>query len=358
MEYKDYKDVEMIRYKEERSATDRYKAQYLEGFERIIQKREEALSVKRDSYVSGIFDHPEKYREDLKKMLGWPLTCPKDDRPPKANIQTLSEENGYTVFRLQLEVLDGVYMSGLYFKTATPKRPLVIAQHGGVGSPESAAGFYGGTANYNDMIDRILQFDSNVFAPQVLVWDSGTYNEYSIKYDRCAIDARLKRVGSSAAAVEIYGITRIIDYFEAEADIVGIGMLGLSYGGFYTLFTAALDTRIRSAISCSFFNKREDYAWCDWTWYQAAERFSDAEVACLVYPRRLCIEVGDKDATFRVPGAVSEMERLRKLCEKKDTEWLQFIVFDGKHEFCQDDEPIRKLIDDLVGRGSAHGKVL
>lgn len=41
------------------------------------------------------------------------------------------------------------------------------------------------------------------------------------------------------------------------------GMVGLSYVGFYTLYIAALDTRIKAAVSCSFFNDRDRYPWSD-----------------------------------------------------------------------------------------------
>lgn len=348
MEYKDYKDVEIISYKEGHDVTDKYKGQYLDGFEKIIKRREIELAEKRDTYCKDIFENQEQFRDDLKNMLGWPLTEEKCNNIPNVITEKLSEENGFTIYRMQFEILDNVYMTGLYFKTATEKRPLVIAQHGGVGSPERVAGFYGSTANYNDMIDRILQFDCNVFAPQVLVWDSGTYNEYNVSYDRRAVDGRLKRVGSSVAAVEVYGITRIIDYFDEQDYIGNIGMIGLSYGGFYTLFTTAIDTRIKAAISCSFFNKRDEYAWADWTWNSSAEKFSDAEIACLIYPRKFCIEVGDKDETFNVSGALSEIKRLEDLCKDKKEEWLKFIVFDGRHEFCRDDEPIKNLIDELI----------
>lgn len=29
------------------------------------------------------------------------------------------------------------------------------------------------------------------------------------------------------------------------------------------------------------------------------------------------------------------------------TDWVDFITFEGGHEFCRDDAPIEKLIDDL-----------
>ena len=348
MEYAEIKYVEVISYKEEREVTDIYKKNYIDGIENLIKSRQELLAKERSEYCKDIFKNQEKYRSDFRAMLGWPLTDARSNTLPKVIEEELSMQGKYTIYRMQFEILDGVYMTGLFFKTSCEKRPLIIAQHGGVGSPERVAGFYGGSANYNDMIDRILQFDCNVFAPQALVWSSETYNEYSIDCDRKSIDARLKRVGSSITAVEVHGLTRILDYFENQNYVGNFGMIGLSYGGFYTLFTTALDTRIKAAISCSFFNTRDNYAWADWTWQNSAAKFADAEIACLVYPRKLCIEVGQNDKTFEVSGAVLEMERLKELCNGK-TDWLECIVFDGTHEFCRDDEPIKRLIENLSG---------
>lgn len=104
-------------------------------------------------------------------------------------------------------------MTGLFFKVdGEEKKPLVIAQHGGQGTPELISGVYGKTDIYNDMLQRIRENGVHVFAPQLLLWS----DDYNVEFDRKAIDARLKRVGSSITAVEIYRIIRILDYFEAQ----------------------------------------------------------------------------------------------------------------------------------------------
>jgi len=184
----------------------------------------------------------------------------------------------------------------------------------------------------------------HVFAPQLLLWDT---KEYGNSYDRLEIDRRLKRVGSSITAVEVYAVMRSLDYFEHLMPGAVFGMAGLSYGGFYTLFTAAADTRIRSALSCSFFSTRRDYAWPDWSWFNAAGSYEDAEVACLVYPRRLCIEMGDHDFLFAGEKTLQEAARVRKYAGD-NTDWFDCILFDGDHEFYCDDAPLDRMIEDLL----------
>lgn len=335
-----------MNYREEKNQSKKYKEAYLDGLEVLIRQRQKEAERMRYEYIKDVFLNQEKYRDDFKKMLGWPLVDYKKDGIVMPMIDKLSDEDGFSVYRMRFEILDGLYMTGLFLKADTDEsRPLIIAQHGALGTPELIAGVYGSTANYNDMTERVLKYGVNVFAPQLLLWS----DEYDVPYDRIAVDARLKRLGSSITAVEIFGITRILDYFETREYVSSIGMIGLSYGGFYTLFTAAVDTRIKAAISCSFFNTRDEYTWSDWTWFDSARRFDDAEIAALIYPRKLCIEMGKNDELFDYSLSIKSFDKLNEilaLIDGKQTE-NSFIVFDGTHEFCKDDKPIEELVQEL-----------
>ena len=338
-----------MEYKENILDSKEYRQNYLDGINKIIELRKNEAKSIRKEYIKGIFDNQEKYRADFCEMLGWPLNDKKmlsDRKVPKVVSNTLlSEDNEYELYRMQLEVLPDVNMEGLFYKLKSgEKNPVVIAQHGGSGMPETIAGFYESTYNYNDMLQRIQKNHVNIFAPLVLVW-----SPYSVgvSIDRNVTDAALKRVGSSITAIEVYGIMRAIDYLTSQPFISNVGMVGLSYGGFYTLYTSAIDTRIKSAISCSYFNTRDLVPWVDWVFRDAAYKFDDAEIAALVYPRHLCIEVGDNDDLFKVSGAIESFEKLKDICAKVGTEWVDFIPFKGNHEFYKEDEPIIKLIKDI-----------
>jgi len=330
-----------MKYAEDRDTSKAYKQNYVNDIQNLIEQRKKESDQKREAYCADICTNGDFHRDAFRRMLGWPLVGHTSCGIPACKSELLSGEDGYEIFRMQFKVLDGLTMTGLYFRMESKKpRPLVLVLHGGYGTPERIAGFYGDTGNYNDMLHRVRTQGVDVFAPQLLLWRDEVRDDYDVAYSRHDVDTQLKRVGSSATAVEVYAMTRILDYFETKAEITSFGMVGLSYGGFYTLFTAAADTRIKAAISCGFFNTRDKVGWPDWTWFRSAELYDDAEAACLIYPRKLWLEIGNRDALFDYRYGERSFARIEKLCGKAGMDWVKLIVFDGVHEFCKEDDPI------------------
>lgn len=337
-----------MNYREERDVTKLLKEEYRDGLTYLIAKMQKNAEEKRAEYISDIFTDTERYREDFRKMLGWPLTGSKLSDPPEVTEEFLAEEETHLIYRMSFEITGGVKMSGLFFKSKeNGRKPLVIVQHGGCGTSEGISCFYGNTWNYNHMLERVIKYGVHAFAPQLLIWNG---EEYGVQFSRADIDTRLKRLGSSVTAIEIYGITRILDYFEAKDYVGNFGMIGLSYGGFYTLFTAAAETRIKSAVSSCYFNTRDKYPWSDWTWFDAAYKFDDAEIACLVYPRRLAVQIADHDELFDHRHGEESFDKVVKYCTDAGvgTDWIDFIVFGGTHELCTDDTQIERMIEDII----------
>ena len=146
-----------MNYREKTEQSKNFKENYIESLNAVIKRRTHECAVKRNEYAKAIFNNQEKYREELKKMLGWPLVDYETKGMPEVVSEKLSEEDGYTVYRMQVEILEGLKLTGLFFLVnGEEQRPLVIVQHGGWGTPELISGVYGGTANYNDMLQRVL----------------------------------------------------------------------------------------------------------------------------------------------------------------------------------------------------------
>ena len=331
-----------VRYREEINVTGYYKSQYLRTMEGLIERREQETLNKRSHYCRDIMKDKQKYREKLAEVLGWPLTEKRTNTPVQVVAQRIATEDNYIVERMQFTVLDEFVMTGLLIRYSDDTvRPFVIAQHGGEGTPELVSGLYDSTGNYNDMVERLLTNGANVFAPQLLLWAK---NKYKQEYDREVLDARLKNVGSSVTALEVFALMRVLDYFEKQKWVGHIGMVGLSYGGFYTQFMAALDTRIKAAISCSYFCDAQHRVQSDMNWSDLAQYFGEAELACLVHPRKLFLEMGQEDELFDYRKSALEYERICELSKDENDDWLEFKVFHGNHEFYKEDDHIRMLI--------------
>ena len=345
----------MFNYQEQRNDAKSYKEAYVSDIRSFIENRYKQYEQQRNAYITGIAQDPEKYRSDFRNMLGFPLN---DEgmlqEKATLSIELLEENNESTLHRATVTTPLGIRFTGLLFlHNGDAPRPFIISQHGGSGSPEVCSGILeGGSANYNDMTQRIFNRGANVFAPQLLLWSNDYESEGFRREDRNPIDAQLKQMGGSITALEVYCIMKALDTFcdEGIADEKHLGMIGLSYGGLYTLFTAAADKRIKAALSCSFFNDRAKYAWIDWTWNDSAAHFFDAEIAMLVYPRPLCIAVGDEDCMFDVTSAQTELDRLHMLSQKiyGNTDWLHTCVFQGNHEFIQSDNYIELVLAEVA----------
>ena len=222
-------------------------------------------------------------------MLSWnPLTDYSEGLPlPSASKEFIAEDDMGRIYRVLLEVADDFIFYGILFLPKSfdenKKYPFIISQHGGAGTPELCSDFYFDT-NYTHMTRRVLEKNAVVFAPQLLLWDK---NNFGAAYDRNAADNSLKQLGSSITALEVFCIMRSTDYFTAQPyiDRDKIGMIGLSYGGFYAIVTSAADTRIQSVYSSCFFNDRLTYnvrLGMDKRSY-----FFLSRMAALIAPRRL-----------------------------------------------------------------------
>jgi dienelactone hydrolase len=320
-------------YLEDLRAGDDFRSAYQNGLDAIIKKKQAESSQKRDKYFKDFPNNIEQYRLDFKKMLGWPLT---EEPSPILDVREkliFSEENCEAT-RMWFELFPGLHFYGILFKQKGNRGnnplPLVFAVHGGSSTTELCIGLFGNTANYNNMVHRLLHQGVNVFTPQLLLWKeifvpANLRNEY---------DYKLKQLGGSTTAFEIYCLSRCIDYFSAKNWVKNIGMIGLSYGGFFTLYTAAADIRIlASYTSCSFNDriKNESYK-KDSFWFNSANTFLDAEAGALVYPRYLRIEAGIADPFYDSRSAEGEYKRLQRYYSGKP-DALHFTIFNGAHEF-------------------------
>ena len=327
-------------YKETEDLGFEYRTRYLNSIEQFIKKGYEKANSSRCT-PEMLSTNREEYRVRYKQMLGIPEgggVCPAADK------KYVGEDSLCKIYRLSIEVMEDFYFYGMLFVPYNAeKAPLVIAQHGGGGSPEFCSDMYGEN-NYSGFTKRALKKGAVVFAPQILVWGFGGNTgenkpDFNISYDRGKIDRELKHLGYSITGLEIFCIMRSLDYLLTleEVDENRVGMMGLSYGGFYSMYTAAADTRIKAIYSAAAFNDRSKVCFMDWMWQNSANMFFDAEVAGLCAPRKLCIDVGKNDAVFDYAPSVNEGERAKQFYKAASVpENFIYNLWEGEHRFDTD----------------------
>ena len=154
------------------------------------------------------------------------------------------------------------------------------------------------------------------------------------------------------AAVEVFKIMRTVDWIceNLPVDRDKMGVAGLSYGGFYTLMNAAIDTRYKAALSSGIFNNRYLHPWCDWVWFDSGSKFLDGEVAKLICPRVLCVELGERDNLFgseEFTKLSAKVADTYAAIDKGDS--FRSQLHPGDHQVCDTDENIDWFVEKLLG---------
>ena len=277
----------------------------------------------------------EDLRRHFRELLGLPAPGFLDRGT--ARFVKVGEDGVANYFRCYIRVTPEMETYGLYLvpKKAASPAPLVVALHGGGGFPELAT-FQGGS-NYHDLVRGAASAGYIVFAPLMVMYpyrdrDHGTPIPEDVREE---LDGKLRTHGLRLMGVEVQKIDRALDVLLArpEIDPRRVAMIGLSYGGFYTLYAAALDDRIRVAVaSCSFRDRGPadpEVA----KKIQETAILSSRELVELISPRPLQVQNGAKDAIFPIDDVRRAVAQSRPFYPGALAADFNFEEFDGPHEF-------------------------
>lgn len=296
---------------------------------------------------------PEASRARLRQSLRYPP--PGFETPStEAVVETVIGEDAFASYReLKIPVLPGVYATGLYLRPksadAQQKLPLVISAHGRGGMPsETADGKLPGLVkSRRDLAWDALKHGYAVWLPVYVHYDKNGSDF------RDRLTARAWEAGTSVPAIEIAKTVKVLDVLLKRPDIDAgrVAMMGHSYGGFYTLYTTALDPRIRVAVVAAYFNDREAVldsseptGFLDWRFPDSLTLWRDPSVAALVAPRPLLIEAGNQDQLFPIAGARRAAPEVGRVYERLGVaDRFEFREFVGRHDF--DGEAAMDFID-------------
>lgn len=342
--------MDKIYYSEEIDKDTKYRQEYIEGLENFLQKKKLEADGKRLAYIS-----PEKYatekevyRNRLLDMLGFPL---KETRevPCLLEKKFVATDKNVNIYRYQFSVLGDLKFYGIYFEQIEEpaEKPFILGLHGGDGTSELVSSIHQDSANYNHMVRRMTDRGANVFVPQLLLWKNELYGN---EYDRIHIDGKLRQLGGSITALELYLMQRAIDYFVDQENINKnrIGAVGMSYGGMYAGHLAAIDTRVKVCYSCSWLNDSFVHSWTDWSYFNAQNTFTSAEIFAMISPRSLFVAMGNADELFDYKNTLKACEYIYdyyKYFDKSNN--FRFVIFDGNHEFDKGDVGLEFLFEKI-----------
>jgi len=149
-------------------------------------------------------------------------------------------------------------------------------------------------------------------------------------------------LGLNPLTLNIWDALRCIDYLETrpEVDAKRIGMIGLSYGGTMTLFTSALDQRVKVAVVSGYLNSFKAFAldygnFCGSQTIPGLLKYGEMwDYAGLIAPRPLLIESGVRDEGFPIEASRYAYSKLKEVYEVlKVPERCDVDEFDGGHRF-------------------------
>jgi dienelactone hydrolase len=148
-------------------------------------------------------------------------------------------------------------------------------------------------------------------------------------------------VGETMVAWRVWDVMRTIDYIEtrSELDRDRVGCMGISGGGTVTVFSTALEPRIRVALVSGYLNTFRDsigsLAHCIDNYVPGILNWAEMyDIAGLIAPRPLFVESGEKDPIFPVRASIEsfgEVKKIYSVFEAADV--VEQEVFPEEHLF-------------------------
>jgi dienelactone hydrolase len=349
------------KFPEEKKASEGIRDEQYRQMDRYFDSFIDASDTTRGEYWKKlVFSSPAKYdrsvqryRDDWARFLAMPQP---GKTPLNVKREKVAEFPGYIIERVWFDVVPGVQSYGILL---TPKvkgpRAGLIALHGHSGFPELLTGVVPEKPD-----GGYRGFGRTAVERGYVVWCPYIYSVYSDEREpkvgpgaqgRDMLQKKALITGRTLMGLEVAKMRRGVDFLQTlpEVDPKRIGMYGLSKGGHYTLYTAAVEPRLKAAVVSGWFNHRKKKLTApddgtpvhffltqnhrsEYYLPDLLNRFGDAELAWMVAPRALMIENGDKDPAVLIKDAREEFQRVVPVYERLGLkDHARFAAFDGPH---------------------------
>ncbi len=249
------------------------------------------------------------------------------------------------VFESEPGALMPAYLLRPHRRHGNERAPAVLCLHGHGRGKDDVAGIAASLKERQKRI-RPLHYDyGHQLAERgyiVLIPDARCFGERGADGMDCtwAMGAALL-VGKTLVGLRTWDTIRSLDFLQSlpEVDPDRIGCVGLSWGGTQTMYTAAIDERVRVAVISGAFGTFKDAlidaSECPCQYVPGLLGLAELpDIVSLIAPRALLIESGTDDQHYTIENvrdAYRMVERAYRVTAAEDR--LDLDVFDGGHRF-------------------------
>ncbi len=301
----------------------------------------------------------KKARERLAQLLGLPI----EGGAENFRIEWTREEETHTEIRFLFESEPQVDVSChlLIPKNAQGRLPLVICLQGHSTGMHISLGraVYAGDEDVISGGDRDFARQVVARGQAALTIEQRAFGERggTSKGPACQQPAmQALMLGRTLIGERCWDVSRTIDVIEAHFPMIDasrIAVMGNSGGGTTTIYAAALDERIASAMpSCAFCGYRESigellHCVCNYV-PNIAKEFDMGDLAGLIAPRPLIVVNGLHDDIFPIKSAKEQMSIAQSLyAEAGAADMVRHVIGAEGHRFYAADA--WPVFDELTG---------
>lgn len=227
------------------------------------------------------------------------------------------------------------------------RRAAILAAHGHGGNKEQLAGLQPSLTGYEKYGIALAREGYVVLAPDWRGFGERQFPEQWVRSNRdpCNVGyLAFGYFGYHLLTLNLHDARRCLDYLASrpEVDAARLGMVGLSFGGTMTTYTTAIDDRVRAACISGYVSTLQDALSFRGLGNTCGSQFSPglltygtiADVAGLIAPRPLFVEMGQRDQCFILEDARRAYQHVERIYAAAGAAGqLQKHAFPGTHQF-------------------------